>query len=301
MTHGGPICTRNIEGRSAMAGSRRKLEEFMGTPAARSLTTVLAEVDRDAADDGVSRRAAHAVLWLPAVGAVVVAATLLHQPLFTFLVQEDGPLEWAQFAGFLTAAVGFGIASWRIARRGDYLGAVLIGLGALMVFGIAGEEISWGQRIFGLETPAELARINHQDELNIHNITAFPMQRIGNYLQLVLGAAGLVLPWLTRIRRPVLHVRALRLLSPPLFVTLCFGILFGYRAVRFLWASSVNIGPVVTFGEWPELCFAIGLFAYSVVLVAGLRQNRWTGAAAAVLRRQEPGHVGAEHAGPAPA
>src|SRR4051794_38935369 len=217
----------------------------MGTGPVSMMSTAFREVDRDAGDDGVSRRTARVFLWLPIVGAVLVAATLLHRPLFTFLVQEDGPIEWTQFVAFLFASVAFAAAAVMLGRRGDYLGAVLVGLGALVVFGIAGEEISWGQRIFGLETPETLTEINHQNELNLHNITAFPIQRIGNYLQLVLGGAGLLLPWLTRMRRPLVHVRALRLLSPPLFVTTSFGILFGYRLIRFLWASSVNIGPVV--------------------------------------------------------
>jgi hypothetical protein len=45
-------------------------------------------------------------------------------------------------------------------------------LGLLFLFG-AGEEISWGQRIFNIETPQALKEINTQKELNIHNITIF--------------------------------------------------------------------------------------------------------------------------------
>ena len=44
---------------------------------------------------------------------------------------------------------------------------VLIGLG--MLFG-AGEEISWGQRIFHLTTPDTLEKYNHQGEINLHNL-----------------------------------------------------------------------------------------------------------------------------------
>jgi len=34
---------------------------------------------------------------------------------------------------------------------------------------IAGEEISWGQRIFGLETPEFFEEFNSQDEIGLHN------------------------------------------------------------------------------------------------------------------------------------
>lgn len=43
---------------------------------------------------------------------------------------------------------------------------------AMLIFGF-GEEISWGQRIFGFETPAPLEEINTQDEFNFHNIKIF--------------------------------------------------------------------------------------------------------------------------------
>ena len=45
-------------------------------------------------------------------------------------------------------------------------------LGILFLFG-AGEEISWGQRIFDIQTPQSLKGINIQHELNIHNIAIF--------------------------------------------------------------------------------------------------------------------------------
>jgi hypothetical protein len=47
---------------------------------------------------------------------------------------------------------------------------IYLGLALLFFFG-AGEEISWGQRIFGFETPETLAQVNKQDELNLHNLS----------------------------------------------------------------------------------------------------------------------------------
>jgi hypothetical protein len=41
---------------------------------------------------------------------------------------------------------------------------------ALAMLWVAGEEISWGQRLFAIPTPPALAAINEQHELNIHNI-----------------------------------------------------------------------------------------------------------------------------------
>lgn len=53
------------------------------------------------------------------------------------------------------------------AKQLAYLGFVL-----LYFFG-AGEEISWGQRIFHIQEPKAIAGENVQDELNIHNLAVF--------------------------------------------------------------------------------------------------------------------------------
>jgi hypothetical protein len=47
----------------------------------------------------------------------------------------------------------------------------------LFFFG-AGEEISWGQRIFGFKTPEPLAQVNKQDELNLHNLSIFENSKL---------------------------------------------------------------------------------------------------------------------------
>jgi hypothetical protein len=54
---------------------------------------------------------------------------------------------------------------------------VYLGLAFLFFFG-AGEEISWGQRIFGFKTPQELAQVNKQDELNLHNLSVLENSKL---------------------------------------------------------------------------------------------------------------------------
>jgi len=44
---------------------------------------------------------------------------------------------------------------------------------AVLFFVAAGEEISWGQRIFNIETPESIKQVNVQDELTIHNLDFF--------------------------------------------------------------------------------------------------------------------------------
>jgi hypothetical protein len=54
---------------------------------------------------------------------------------------------------------------------------VYLGLALLFFFG-AGEEISWGQRIFGFKTPEPLAQVNKQDELNFHNLSVLENSKL---------------------------------------------------------------------------------------------------------------------------
>jgi hypothetical protein len=49
---------------------------------------------------------------------------------------------------------------------------------ALLYFFGAGEEISWGQRIFKIAEPANLAEANVQNELNIHNLAVFENSKL---------------------------------------------------------------------------------------------------------------------------
>ena len=53
---------------------------------------------------------------------------------------------------------------------------VYLGLALLFFFG-AGEEISWGQRIFGFN-PEPLAQVNKQDELNLHNLSVLENSKL---------------------------------------------------------------------------------------------------------------------------
>ena len=64
----------------------------------------------------------------------------------------------------------------------------------------AGEEISWGQWIFGWETPAALEAVNDQGETNLHNISSWLDQKPRALVETWIAVAGLVLPVVRRMR-----------------------------------------------------------------------------------------------------
>ncbi len=96
-----------------------------------------------------------------------------------YFTDEDSWIENMSALAFLVAAVLFFLCFWRSKGNGNNLwkfktsrNLVYLGLG-LLFFVAFGEEISWGQRIFGWATPESLAEVNYQQETNIHNLDFF--------------------------------------------------------------------------------------------------------------------------------
>jgi hypothetical protein len=83
---------------------------------------------------------------------------------------EDGFIEWLTVFGLLT---GTGVCFYRANKlykmRGIWFSIFTISLGILMVIA-AGEEISWGQRIFNIESTEYFQKYNSQQETNFHNM-----------------------------------------------------------------------------------------------------------------------------------
>ena len=94
------------------------------------------------------------------------------------LTWEDGVFEWAGAVAFLGASVVF-LVGLLGSRTGD--ASVLVRtarnlplLGFSLLFFVAfGEEISWGQRVLGIQTPTVFNELNRQGEINIHNLELF--------------------------------------------------------------------------------------------------------------------------------
>lgn len=82
---------------------------------------------------------------------------------------EDGPAEWLQFIGYAGAAIGSGLVVWRRRHLGVSIALLSWVLLALFCVLMAGEEISWGERLLGFSLP-DVQALNAQKETNVHNI-----------------------------------------------------------------------------------------------------------------------------------
>jgi hypothetical protein len=94
----------------------------------------------------------------------------------SLLYQEDQYFENVGALSFFVTSILFFCAFMRARSQQNSTRVfwlkqlVYLGLGLLFLFG-AGEEISWGQRIFNIQTPDALSAINQQNETNVHNIS----------------------------------------------------------------------------------------------------------------------------------
>lgn len=87
-----------------------------------------------------------------------------------WMAREDGLLEMFTFFALLTSAGICLYRGWTLRReRSTIFVATLLAGSAILAFG-AGEEISWGQRMLGIESPEFFQTHNGQGETNLHNM-----------------------------------------------------------------------------------------------------------------------------------
>lgn len=101
------------------------------------------------------------------LSSIVVVRPDIYYSIVTIQLREDKFVENFTAAAFLLSGIIL-IAAALSGRRYFRSPAYILG-GAAMAF-LAGEEISWGQRIIGFETPAFLETLNTRGEFNIHNL-----------------------------------------------------------------------------------------------------------------------------------
>lgn len=230
---------------------------------------------RDIRRDDVRPGVALGVAAAPVAGWLALLALFAgHKPWLYLVLREDYPVEWAQFSLCLVASLLALVAAAGFARRGQRLTALLLLLAGLGLLGLAGEEISWGQRVFGLAEPAELARVNHQDELNVHDtfVAGVAVDEVFEVFSWLLGVAGVGLALLTRGRRPKLGGRLWWNLSPPLFTLPGFLAIVLYRPLVMVMPASIA-APVTVFQEWVEFCLYLAIAATVVCTYRRVRRS----------------------------
>jgi hypothetical protein len=224
--------------------------------------------------------AAYAVAWLP-------------EHIFVALCREDHYVENIGALLFLAASLCFFraylLSDYEMVGEEKFItrqNSVYLLLGCLLAI-CFGEEISWGQRIIGLQTPELMMQVNVQQEFNIHNLSWFhaknPDGSHKSFWALMLNMNRLFsLFWLTFcLLLPALalfsqKVRSLamrtRLPLAPLWIGLLFLMNFVvFRIMHKLFASSSD-QMLASLDEVKESLYALIFFilaVYELLRVSG--------------------------------
>jgi hypothetical protein len=219
-------------------------------------------IDEDSAAWGLSPRAAFVLAAFPVFLAGLVAASHFVHPIYRFLTEEDSVLEWLQVTCLFGTVLFLGLTARILVARREWLWAGLFAAGALVVFFVVGEEVSWGQRLLGIQTPEDFEAINNQGEINVHNVVGVLMTL--NFATMIGAALAVALPLAVGASRELgwsVHRLAYRVV-PPLALVTAFAIPFAYRFARFIRSH----GTSGSFAEMVELSLYFGLFMFAFLL-----------------------------------
>ncbi len=122
--------------------------------------------------DGRPHRYRTVVAWAPVVVlAAVVVGKVVAPGVSHRLVREDNLVEYLTALAYVLAGAAALVAARRLHRglAPRWLIATQVALGVLLL-AVAGEEVSWGQRLLGFDGPGFLVDANAQGEPNVHNL-----------------------------------------------------------------------------------------------------------------------------------
>lgn len=217
--------------------------------------------------------------FLLILGAIL---RLRNKEFFMRLLWEDGPVEYLTCL-FSLAAGGLSLAmaskakqlkqkfSSKWQRLLFQIGFIILGLGLIFV---AGEEISWGQRIFNYQTPATISQTNLQDEINLHN-----HQKVFKYVYYayaVIGLYGAFSRLVLQIINKLLNCKLITYLqnfTPPSYLMFWFLLIPFYVKLRY----TYGIWSWGEFSESGEMYLMFGFFAWTALKlrqISGINTNK---------------------------
>ncbi len=94
----------------------------------------------------------------------------INYDLFKQYTIEDGAVEWLTVAGLLLGAYTCFKRIILLHKEKGWIFLVTVFILGIFLFLAAGEEISWGQRILGIQSPDYFKENNTQGEINFHNL-----------------------------------------------------------------------------------------------------------------------------------
>lgn len=205
-------------------------------------------------------------LWVPLVFLVIqlVLEFMLSGPELSRLLSENGPHEILQA---LVMALAFVVAirilcliDWKKER---WLG-VWAALAAAGSFYVTGEEISWGQHILQWSTPEYWARVNDQQETNLHNTSSWLDQKPRLVLEIGVIVGGIIIPLLAKFKKALLPERFTMIYPPAIMAVTALAYLFFKLSDKVF--EGLGISFYVRVSEVQELYLFYFVLLYLVIL-----------------------------------
>ncbi|WP_207425469.1 hypothetical protein [Pedobacter sp. SYSU D00535] len=131
----------------------------------------------------------------PSLVILFASIYFVDRPFYRLLVNEDYIVEWITFAFLFFTGIYSAILAFKIKQSYNYYHWFFILFAGFTL--LAGfEEISWGQRVFGIESTEFFQKHSDQNEINLHNtfqgIFHIKTKHIALLAMLVWGV---ILPW----------------------------------------------------------------------------------------------------------
>ena len=222
------------------------------------------------------------ILFGGSYGALWLDASTIHS-----LAREDGFFEYSTAIAFLVACV-VALTLFAKSTSGNNLfffttrRNIFYVLLAFLFFFIAGEELSWGQRIVGFDTPESIRARNLQEEFNIHNLefldraasndsTLLVFLNIERMYSMFWIAYCFLIPVISRVMGPVAALtRSVNLPLAPVWLGVLFPI--NYLCSIFVLGVVSNLGGEVV--EIKEFVFSALFLALVCAWALDQRRRR---------------------------
>ena len=242
----------------------------------RSLGSAVRRLIADGAREwDLSERTIVAMVLVPiAIIIIGIITAVIGKGVYKWFVSEDHIAETGQAVAYFVALVLSVVVTlrlWRAERKGL---AALYGLFCLALFFQIGEEISWGQRVFGWGTPETFSAVNKQSETNLHNVHG--VGSTFKWVQMVVAGYGAIMALvLLRWKLPERRRITASFLVAPLTLFLYFAPLFLWRIYRNVTEPPARFYfTVEEYNEVMELCFALGIFLFVLFQIRRTSQRR---------------------------
>ena len=205
-----------------------------------------------------------------AMSALIVGVYfLVGRRSFKAMSEEGGIFEYGTFVMFLVAAIfAVPVARYLWSQKQRVLGAMYGAFAALLGM-VAFEEISWGQMLFGFESPEFFNENNSQSEITLHN-----MDSIHDAIDPILIVVGLLGAFAWFFLGPLSHspnrlLKGIYRYFVPSWYLSSYFLLMSIVTALIKYAKSIYYS-VRVYGEASELIFSIGFLL--LVLTGFFRQ-----------------------------